>query len=370
MKLKNKYEKYMEKIIEPAVKFMKNISGKALIVIDDDSDGCCSGAIIALIIKKLYNYVPKFFSTEIDEPSLTKKVVDEIKKEKPDYIIFCDIPSIPLQFIDELKKISKILIIDHHSVVNYKTSYCNPKIYINAFIPTSYIAYRIYKKILNTNDVCWIAGIGVLGDYGVQNCKDLFSEIKSRYYDLINKAAFDNVSLYEKSKLGILAKMTDAAKIIKGKRGVEFVSKILVENEFDEILNGRTKDTKKILKWYNLLKKEFEKTVNDFRRNHKSYGKIVFYEIKSKYKIKGSFGAYVEKFFDDKIIVICQTFGKKIGFSLRKGKKLKTDLSIFAKKIIKGIPGGIAGGHAEAAAGKINKKYYKKFLENLVKMAK
>jgi len=360
-------ERIVKKTVRPAVEFIKKIDKKKVVILHhDDSDGCCSGAILALTVKKISGTLPKMFATE-QNANLTLKVVKEVMREKPDLVILTDIPSMPIKLLKKMNKKGKLLIIDHHPYEKYANAvYCNPIIYKNIYLPASYLAYRIYKSLTGANDICWIAGAGVIGDFGAKNCIDLLKEIKNNYYDLINETELENKILFENSMLGALAKIIESARIAKGKGGAEFVSKILIKSDFKEILNGSTKEIRVLLNWYDSTNKEFKKLVDGYNKNKKQIKEnIVYYPINSKYNIRSSIGAHLMKFLSKEILVIGQRNGNFIDLSLRRGKKIEVDLGHLTKEIIKNIPGADGGGHTEAAAAKIPRKYFSFFMKNL-----
>jgi single-stranded DNA-specific DHH superfamily exonuclease len=360
-------EKIVKRTIKPAIEFIKGIGRKKVVIVHhEDSDGCCSGAILALLIKKLCGYIPKTFATEPNS-GLTANVIKKVLKEKPDFIILTDIPHVPIKLLKELNKKGKILIIDHHPYEKYANAiYCNPIIYKSIYLPASYLAYRIYKHLTGLNDVCWMAGAGVIGDFGAKNCVDLLMEIKNRYYELIDEVDLDNKILFENSLLGDLAKIVESARIVKGRKGAEFVSKILTKNNFKEILDGSTKETKVLLGWNDSANKEFKRLVNNYNKNKKIIKKnVCFYEINSKYNIRSSVGAHLMKFLNKEILVIGQKNGRFLDLSLRKGKKIEVDLGHLIKELIKNIPESDGGGHTEAAAARIPAKFFDRFVRNL-----
>jgi len=360
----------IERTIELAVEFIKKIktSGKVVIVHDDDCDGVCSGAIIGLLIKKLFDYVPKLLSTEWNV-SLTKRVVKQILKENATHLIFVDTPELPKTLIGKLKKQMKILIIDHHVPEKYDGAiYCNPrKFEAKIYMPVSYITYKIFEKMIESKDVMWISAVGVLGDYGVESCKDLFEELKSLNPEMIGDVELNNETLYDNSMVGILTKIIDSGRVIAGKKGAEFVSKILVKvKDYREILDGSTQETKTLLKWSNVTRKEFERLKIDFKKKSKPIGKnILFYEFDSKLRLKSTLATSVGKSYDNKIIVIGQEVGRNFDVSLRKGKNVKVDLAKLVKRAIKDMPNSIGGGHPEASGARVLVKYKERFLKNL-----
>lgn len=368
---KLKRNEVVERIVGPAAEFIKGIKAtdKVVVVHDDDCDGVCSGAIIALLIKKIFDYTPKLFSTEWNV-SLTEKVAKQVLREKATHVIFVDTPGLSRNFIDKLKKQMKILIVDHHLPEKYDgVVYCNPRKYESKiYLPTSYVVYKIFEKIIESKDTTWISAVGVLGDYGVEDCKDLFEELKLSYPEMIGDVEMKDDVLYDNSVVGLLTKIIDSGRVVAGKKGSEFVSKILVKiKDYHEILDGSTEETKALLKWCDTVRKEFERLKKDFKKRNKPIGKsVLFYEFDSKLKLKSTLATAVgNSYANDKIIVIGQKVGRYFDVSLRKGKNVKTDLARLVKNARKNIPDSIGGGHPEASGARVLAKYKERFLKNL-----
>ena len=365
-----KRNELIERTIGPAVEFMKKIEakGKVVIIHDDDCDGVCSAAVTGLLIKRIFDYIPKMLSTEWNV-SLTEKVVAQVLKEKPTHLIFVDTPELSKTFVAKLKKHMKILIIDHHVPEKYSgVVYCNPRAYeAGLYLPASYITYKIFEKMVESKDVMWISAVGVLGDYGVRNCKDLFEELKLLSPELIGDAELNNEILYENSVVGLLTKIVDSGRVVAGKNGAEFVSKTLFKvKDYHEILDGLTGESKTLLKWNDTARKEFERLKKDFKKSSKPiWGNVLFYEFDSKLRLKSTLATSVGKSYGNKIVVIGQRSGKYFDISLRKGKNVKVDLAMLVKRACKNIPDSLGGGHPEASGARIPAKYKDRFLKNL-----
>ena len=365
-----KRNEIVERTIGPAVEFMKKIKSKDKVVIvhDDDCDGICSGAITALLVKKLFNGISKLLSTEWNV-SLTEKVVGQILKEKATHLIFVDTPELPKVFINRLKKHMKILIIDHHIPERQDgVVYCNPRIYEpKIYLPVSYITYKIFEKMIESKDTMWISAVGVLGDHGAESCDDLFKELKVLNPEIIGEVELKDDTLYDNSTVGLLTKIIDSGRVVAGKKGSEFVCNTLVKvKDYSEILDSRTKEARILLKWYDVSRKEFEKLKVDFKKNNRLLGRnVLFYDFDSKLRLKSTLATAVGNSYHNKIIVIGQEVGKYFDISLRKGKNVKVDLAKLVKEARKNIPDSVGGGHPEASGARVLVKYKEKFLENL-----
>jgi len=366
-KLRRKSE-VVEKCIEPAVEFFKkmNKEDRVVVIHDDDCDGICSGSILALMVRKL-GKLNGIISTEYNLP-LTENVVKEALSLQPNKIIISDVPEVDLGLLNKLRKFEiKTLIVDHHKPISYPVSYCNPRVFDkDIYIPASYLAYRIHKHFFEDNKVLWIACVGVLADRGVENCKDVFLKLKEVYPELVGKTKLSESSLFRYSLLGKLVKVIDAAQVVKGKVGAEFVSRILIDIEsYTELLNGGGK-CKRILCWYKTVEKEFNRILEDFQNNRVLIGNgFVFYEIDTKLRMKSRIAGYLSNLYRKRILIVGQKIGDYFEFSVRRGREVKIDLGKFVKKLINGIDGASGGGHPEAAAGRVPYKHLNLLLGRL-----
>ena len=346
------------KTTRPAIEFIRNIDGKTVVIHDDDADGVCAGVLIGKIVDN-----PKLFSTEWNI-SLTESVVEKVKKEKADYVIIIDTPSIDQKLLDKMN--CKILIIDHHVPDRYENVvYCNPRLYSkDIYWPASYLCYYIYSIIAGKGGFAWIAAAGILGDHGVKDCKDVFIELKDS--ELIKGFELNEHDLFE-SKLGLITKIIDSGRVVKADKGATFVSNVLLKmNDYNELLEEKTKESKTILEWYEISKKEFQRLIRDFEKNSKQISdKIIFYKFKSDLRLKSSLASYLGAKMRDKILVIVQENDDHYSVSMRRGDDINTDLHDFIKKCIRNIPGAVGGGHPEAVGAKVPKDYLNVFLKNL-----
>ncbi len=356
-----KLKSEIEKTVDPAVEFIRSIRPKEKIAVihDDDCDGICSGSIIAILVKKLLAHAT-LLSTEWNE-SLTKDVAVKVKKKKSSKVIILDCPEIPRDVLDMFES-SEVLIIDHHKLEKYTgVTYCNPRKFDkDIYLPTSYLAYKIFEKFFNTRDVLWFAAAGTLGDMGLKDCAEIFTKLKIFYPELIGNADI-NDALFENSLLGTITKIISSASAVKGRIGAEFVStKLTKVKSYREFLN-----VKKPLEWYNELEAEFDRCLKDFEMNKKLMGRIVFYELKSELRIKSILATSLARYHSNKIIIIGQEYNGQFGVSLRKGENMNIDLADLVKTLIKGIPKAGGGGHPVAAAGSMPKQYKDSFIRKL-----
>jgi single-stranded DNA-specific DHH superfamily exonuclease len=294
---------------------------------------------------------------------LTDNTIKKLKRLSPDYTIIVDISNISIEKMISIVKFSNVLIIDHHIPKGYtRITYVNPRIYDReSYIPAAYLCYKIYENFYDPKKIAWIGGIGVLGDMGMKNCLDLFQKIKTGYKELVDDLKSDDEILLEKSLLGKLTNIVDSGMVVKDFSGSKFSLNVLIEAEkYNDVINNKT-----LSRYYKLVEAEFKRIGVDFDKNRKIVDNIIFYEIKSKMKLKSAFSNYLERMFTDKIIVVYQKDGVNFAISIREGKKLKIDLDVLAKESIRDIIGANGGGHPSAAGARVPLGQINKFMDNL-----
>lgn len=358
----------VDKTIEPAISFIKNIkpNDKVVLVHGHDCDAICSSAIFCRLLKNLKNK-PLFVSAELNF-SIGSKTIKSVKSLRPNYIIISDIPRIPIDILHELKRGITVLIVDHHIPRGYVgVSYCNPRIYdLGLYLPASYLSYRIYEKFSDVKKIAWIAGVGTLADMGMKNCDDLFEKIKSSSHELIGNIKNDDKDLFDKTILGKLVKIVDSARIVDGPEGAKFALNLLANsNNFNEVMNNNS-----LIKYYESSEKEFQRLVEGFQKNKKIIGKIIIYEIKTKFDLKSSIATYLQRFCNDEVLVVYQLVDGTLDISFRKGEKSSVDLNKLAGDLTMAIPNSTGGGHPNAAGARVPSKYMKIFLANLKKSSR
>lgn len=368
MKVLRKSE-IVENTIKLAIKFLKGVkpSDKVIILHHNDPDGCCSAAIAYLLLKKSATVTARLITSSVDE-----YMVNDFLFEKLDdgvtHLIVLDLPTFKARIVKKFKRVST-LVIDHHTPVNMnEVVYCNPRVLDrDVYMPVSYLLYHIYKKLVGRGvDVEWIAATGTLGDYDIEHCKDLFRKLKKHHPKLLGRFKINGETLYEKSLLGKIVKIIEAARIVAGDSGAGLATRVLISSEdYNLLLDGTTSETKQLLSFFEKSEDELKRLGDDFKSNCRRFGKILFYEVVSPLGLKSTLATRVQKHYDAEVIVVVQKRGDVYKIGLRRGKKSTINLSSLIKSMISEIPNSSSGGHPQAAAGTIPALYMPVFLKVL-----
>ncbi len=361
MKNLNKRNLLIEKTVSPALKFLKSIKkGKITIVHGHDLDSVCSATIFYEFIRKVFDIKPNLIASEFNY-AVNEEV---LRRLSSDFIIFVDLSEIPENVLKKVKSAKKILIVDHHPTKKYKGAfYSNPRLYDkHIYMPASYVSYKALEGFLPDNKLLWLAAIGTLADHGAKENADLFVKVRKTFPDLMGDVEIDDEKLFEKSLLGRIVKTLGSAEIVL-KRGGAILNLEILKNskDYHDILFGKG-EAIKLLKTKELVDEEFGKSVKGFHKRKKTYGNVLYYEIKSKLNLKSAVSGYIQQFYDRNIIAVAQKVGNCYDISFRRGKTVKTDLGKLASGIAKNIPDSSGGGHEAAAAIRVPESYLEKFL--------
>lgn len=343
-----------------AINFLKGITPKDEIVIIYNNDG--DGISACTIVKKFLERTGRKKPYIIAQPMpMDKNLVQRVKMTLPHKIIFLDMAADQqLSILKQLSGFCEILIIDHHQVHknmnSSKIAHYNPRLDDReVYQSTSYCIYKICSKITDMEDALWVAGVGMVSDYALGDSKDLVKQIKEKY----------NVGdkLYD-TKLGRIADMissTSATKALSCDQMVEVLNNATLE-EFD-----RTTNAEKMIESYDIIKQEMSHLEEDVEHNSEKIGKVIFYNINSKYKLTSPLSTRASEKHQKSLIVIFEKIGNHIKVSSRNQAK-----NINAGKVMQkaaGEVGGSGGGHEAAAGATIPVGEWDRFKELVVKIA-
>lgn len=346
--------------MKKAVDFLNKITEKDEIVIifNNDGDGICSCVLLNNFLERTGKKKPYIISQPMP---MDKNIIQRVQTGVPNKIIFLDIAADQQQnILKKLGGICDILIIDHHQVfMNMNTKinivHYNPRMeQHDTYKSTSYCVYKICSKITDMTEWLWIAGVGMVSDYNLNDSKDVVKLLKEKY----------NLEepLYE-TKLGSMADM------ISSTRATNALSCEQMVNTFENSTFGdfeKTKNGEKMEESYNTIKQEMASLAADADDNAEKVGNIVFYNIKSKFNLASAVSTKISEKFKNNLVLIYE----------RKGGRVKVSARNQAKNINAGnamqraakIVGGSGGGHEAAAGATIPADEWDKFRETLIKI--
>ncbi len=337
----SKIEKIRELIIH---------SKKIALIFDLDTDGVCSAKIVFEAINRMQKDIDDFFPSPSgninDEP-----LINGLKNSNPDLLIIVD---------DELRKDSfiaknfnfNILVIDHHSIQDLPDKenihYYNPKIFGDeSYVPASKYCFDIFSKIVDINDLDWVACVGIIADSGAVHHKDFIKKVFSKYGE---EPKIDKDYLSD-SFFGYLGDIINSGKIAKGNDGSLLALKVLRDSSSPKDLLEKSFELRNLCDEINLYLKE---VCEDFEAKKEEYKELdlFFYSFNPKYKIGSVLSTIVSFKHPNKTVVIFSKKPKIVSISYRRQDKL-VDMNALARESIKGLKSAGGGGHIPAAGGHV-----------------
>ncbi|HDD72660.1 MAG TPA: DHH family phosphoesterase [Candidatus Aenigmarchaeota archaeon] len=290
---------------------------------------------------------------------MSESFVGSLAEKNPDVILFLDIPAD--QEYDKIKTIlervpeTKIAILDHHiferNMNHIGILHINPRFRDKrVYIPASYIVYRIIERLgLNVKPLIWIACMGIIGDYGVEDCIDIIEECKMDYPHLLKGDPM-------RSRLSDGAKIISSTVTLKGLKGAEICLDILKKcSTYEDFIR-----IKKLREWRNIVDEEIKSLIDGFEREKEVYEPVIFYKITTRLSLTSVISTILSERYPDSIVVIRKKSGSQWKISVR-NQSGEYNVGEIVKKSVQGI--GSGGGHEKAAAGIVSKwRVFKKRL--------
>ncbi|MFB6076139.1 MAG: DHHA1 domain-containing protein [Candidatus Aenigmatarchaeota archaeon] len=347
--------KKLEEQYKIAKRFLDNIKGSISIVFHGDGDGVTSAVQVSKYLESLGKEVILVEPNDKSGIYLSNELVERIKDAEN--IVFVDL-AIDQTEVPEKIHDKDVLVIDHHTIakdLNEKENFThiNPRFFNEKlYLPASYLCYRT----LNKEEFLWIAGMGVVSDYGVRNCQDLMKELEDRYPELVKEGLTQEKT--QESKIGLYSNLINSAKGVKGNRGLKEAYNILYDcEEHEDIMSGR------LIEYHEKFEGELKKLLDDFEKNATHYSKSnsYLYKIDSKYRISSTLSTVMSGKNPGSLIFIIRENGD-LQINVR-CQTDRVDVGKLTKELVKGI--GKGGGHPNAAGGKIPAKNKERFMNRL-----
>lgn len=288
-------------------------------------------------------------------PKLDSRFVQKISEYNADKIFVLDVPIIEQEFIDGVKK--PIFWIDHHQPLSREhVHYFNPRLTdINAYVPTTRMAYQITGDVAGNAADLWIAMAGCLADWYMPNFAEEFAEKYPSYLpekkDLADALYFQSV--------GKLVKMFFF--LLKGKsQDVHKSLKVLMRiGQPDEIFKQETAQGKFLWKRFVDINKRYESLLKEAKKKVTKNKLVLFYYTEQQWSFTANLANELTATYPDKVIIIARNKSGEYKSSLR----AQFAILPAVEKALEGVR-GYGGGHANACGAVIKEEDWERFLEN------
>lgn len=325
-----------------------------------DTDGICSGFLIAKAIELMNGDIPYLFS--YTSGSIQKKVYDKLVREKFDLVIVTDIAvdSDP-KYVKLLSDAAKVILFDHHELTNDLNSkrilHFSTKMETGKYYPCSFYVYNIFSEFMDLSKYDWVAAIGLIGDYGASKYPKFMDSVLKKY----NMSSKD--PNYYDTSLGEIDKILGSARVYNGKKGALKAIKILLQCETLEDFNIKNRVLKN---WKEKVQKSLDQGIKEFEDKAERFDDTFLYVIeKPRYNVGGPMSTILGHKYKDKTITLIIKIDKtraKIHVRRNDGKFNTYKL---LKKGLKGFENSKFGGHIPASGGEVLIKDISKFRERI-----
>lgn len=359
--------------LKPAVEFLREASedDKIEIVHHWDMDGTSSSVIVSKILEEVRGRPADNVSIP-SERSYHLEEEDRGRLEDADVLIVLDFN---LQ-ADELEQLREeydldVLVVDHHNFGRVPdVPFVNPRTEDGeAYVPCSKVCLDIAAEFDLTDELDWIAGLGVIQDFGVDSCPELFEKLDEKYgtyfpEELTQEELAKNCEFGRYSSVLNIKPYRDSAHFAKLAYQALMNSEDLMELEAQE-------EYRKVYEVYLEMQDEFNKMMEDYEEDREINRDkcIIFFDIDSDFNITSSIATNMSTKTPDWIHLVIQK-DDEINISARcqsgrvdLGTLLQEALPEKAKE-----DGAEAGGHRKAAGASMELEYFDEFKENFVQL--
>lgn len=320
--------------------------GKMALISHTDCDGIASARVVDLALQP----DEVFF---VDYKDLNQNFLNKIVEGKFESVVITDLFFKNKEDLKELKKKSKVLIIDHHSpdvdLNSENIVHINSQGHCAAMI-----AYNLFSEVTDLTEIDWLVACACAADWLVQNDAEFLTKVYRKYDD-----KFEVVDGELRKSGQIWAWSSDISS------GLAYFRGLNLKEGYKEIGNnpGEFGNFAKAIKLVNA-------EIDEFRKKFFSERKIIsdgyFFELNPKYEIKGMLISELSSLEKNKTLIFAVPTKDKILLSSRRQDGL-VDLNKLMFDSTEGI--GSGGGHKRAAGGFVEIAKYSEFKKRIGLMA-
>ncbi len=360
--------------LQPAIDFLKDIdeNDEVTIIHHWDMDGTSSSVIISKILEKVRG-------SPADEVMIPHTRAYHLGEEDHEALENTD-KLIVLDFnlgADELEDLDQnfgldALIVDHHSFDRKPNiPFVNPRLVKeDDYVPCSKVCLDIASHFGLEDDTRWIAGLGVIQDFGVDSCPELFEKLNEKYdkylpKELSQQELAKNCEYGRYSSVLNIKPYRDSAHFAKLAYEALMSSEDLKELEAQEAY-------RKVYEVYLEMQDEFNRATESYEEEREIDREkmIIFFELKSDFHITSSIATNKSTKTPGWIHLVVQRSEDEINISAR-CQSGRVDLG---KLMQEALPeeaieeGAEAGGHQKAAGASMKPRYYEGFKQNFTEL--
>lgn len=357
--------------LEPAVEFIENIDedDNVTIIHHWDMDGTSSAVIVSKILEKTRG-------READEVRIPSERAYHLGEEDREFLEDSDV-LIVLDFnlkADELEELGEdldVLVVDHHSFDRVPdVSFVNPRAEnAEIYVPCSKLCLDIAGEFDLKDELRWIAGLGVIQDFGVDSCPELFEELKKDYAEYL-PSELTQQELAKNCEYGRYSSVLNIKPYRDSAHYAKLAYRALMDSEDLKELEAK-EAYRKVYEVYLEMQDEFNRLMENYEEEREIDREkcIIFFELESDFHITSSIATNMSTKTPEWIHLVVQK-NDEVNISARcqSGRADLGDLLQQALPEEAVEEGAEAGGHRKAAGASMPSEYYEEFKENFTEV--
>ncbi len=359
--------------LEPAIDYLKKIDEdhKVTIIHHWDMDGVSSAAIVSKILEEERNSPAQEVTIPAERSyHLTDK--DREILEDTDKLIVLDfnLQAEELESLEDDFSLD-VLVVDHHTFDREPgVKFVNPRTeQSDVYIPCSKICLEIAEEFGIKDDVRWIAGLGIIQDFGVDSSPKVFEKLEKNYKMYLP----EELSQHELAKNCEYGRYSSVLNI-KPYRDSKHYSKLA----YQALMNSKglkeleaQEEYRKVYEVYLETQEEFTDAVRNYEEEREIDREkmIIFFELDSDFHITSSIATNMSTKTPDWVHLVIQK-SEEINISAR-CQSGRVDLGELMQEALPEEAleeGAEAGGHEKAAGASFHKEYLDEFKQNFTKL--
>lgn len=357
--------------LEPAVDFLEESSkdDKIAIIHHWDMDGTSSAVIVSKILEEVRDrpadevFIPSERAYHLGDD-------DREILEGMDKLIVLDF-NLEADELEELNEELDVLVVDHHNFDRVpEVPFVNPRTEDGeAYVPCSKICLDISEEFGLSDDLDWIAGLGVIQDFGVDSCPELFEQLDEKYgtylpEELSQQQLAKNCEYGRYSSVLNIKPYRDSAHFAKLAYEALMNSEDLQELEAQEAY-------RQVYEVYLEMQDEFNRMMEDYEEDREIDREkcVIFFDIDSDFNITSSIATNMSTKTPDWIHLVIQK-DDEVNISAR-CQSGRVDLGTLLQNALPEEAvekGAEAGGHKKAAGASMDIEFYDEFKDNFLNL--
>lgn len=311
------------------------------------------GVISAKIVNEILN--PEIIRFA-DYHEINKSLALELRKQNVKIVIVTDLMIRDVEFIEEIEKFAKLLIIDHHT---FEKDYNSEKtLFFNSDgFCAAYLCYYLFSKIQSLEKYDWLVAAASVSDWTYKKNESWMTVVYEKY----KQNYIPDIDGIKKSKIyDIVLDLSRAIVYFRAKEND-------VKTVFDKIECGKFGYISDLEKYAKIVAKEIRRILNNFEKEKILFNDGFYYEFETDFPIKSIISTQLSEEYLNKTIIIASEKGNYLTLSARR-QDGKVDTNKLMQELVTGFLDASAGGHFKATGGYIllkDAEEFKKRLKNL-----